>query len=133
MNITAKQYAAGFFASVKGSDRSEARKMAGRLAGIMSQNNDLDLANDVEKEFTRLWRQEAGEAVVEVSCSRPLDRGSEKKIKNYIMEKFHIKKVEIEQEIDEKILGGIIIRYQDTILDGCLETMLKNLKQELIK
>ena len=37
------------------------------------------------------------------------------------------------KKIDKNILGGVIIRYGDKVVDGSLKTQLEDLKEKLIK
>jgi F0F1-type ATP synthase delta subunit len=37
----------------------------------------------------------------------------------------------MQEEIDKDMIGGIIIKYEDKILDGSLRTSLKTLKEKL--
>jgi F-type H+-transporting ATPase subunit delta len=39
----------------------------------------------------------------------------------------------MKEKIDPEVLGGIIIKTQDTILDGSVKTQLLKLKQALVK
>ncbi|MDR4504998.1 MAG: ATP synthase F1 subunit delta [Candidatus Scalindua sp.] len=49
------------------------------------------------------------------------------------LEKLTKKKVEIEAEVTKEILGGMIIRIENKIIDGSITNHLKNLKKSLLK
>ncbi len=49
------------------------------------------------------------------------------------LEKLTKKKVEIETEINKDIIGGMIIRIENKIIDGSITNHLKNLKKNLLK
>ncbi len=49
------------------------------------------------------------------------------------LEKLTKKKVEIETEINKDIIGGMIIRIENKIIDGSITNHLKNLKKSLLK
>lgn len=43
------------------------------------------------------------------------------------------KKAEVRQEADEGVMGGMVVRYEDKILDFSIKNKLKKLKEELSK
>ena len=49
------------------------------------------------------------------------------------LEKLIKKKVEIETEVNKEIIGGMIIRIENKIIDGSITNHLKNLKKSLLK
>ena len=49
------------------------------------------------------------------------------------LEKLTKKKVDIETEINKDIIGGMIIRIENKIIDGSITNHLKNLKKSLLK
>jgi len=49
------------------------------------------------------------------------------------LEKLTKKKVEIETVVNKDIIGGMIIRIENTIIDGSITNQLKNLKKSLLK
>ncbi len=49
------------------------------------------------------------------------------------LEKLTKKKVEIETEVNKDIIGGMIIRIENKIIDGSITNHLKNLKKSLLK
>ena len=49
------------------------------------------------------------------------------------LEKLTKKKVDIKTEINKDIIGGMIIRIENKIIDGSITNHLKNLKKSLLK
>jgi F-type H+-transporting ATPase subunit delta len=65
-----------------------------------------------------------------VTSKDELDNKEVNKIKNIIEERSK-KKVIIKQELDQNILGGVVIKYQDKLLDLSLKKQLNNLSKQL--
>ena len=68
---------------------------------------------------------------VTVISSVRLDEGMMKKLGDRLKDVFK-KDVVLEEEIDEKILGGIIIKIGDTVIDGSLAKDLRNIRNNLL-
>ncbi|MCB9798105.1 ATP synthase F1 subunit delta [Candidatus Nomurabacteria bacterium] len=79
------------------------------------------------EEFKRYSKQQDGIIEMEVSAARSL---SDKTLKE--IEKAFDGKVEMTTRIDEGLVGGIIIKTQNRILDGSITTQLQTLKRELL-
>ena len=69
----------------------------------------------------------------EVISANVLDEETAEELKKYIADASGKKKVEINNKIDKKILGGAVIKYEDKIIDGSLKTRISELRERLIK
>ena len=77
------------------------------------------------------WRIR-GVVSVKVQTAFPLTGTRRVKLKENI-EKLTKKKVELETEVNKEIIGGMIIRIENKIIDGSITNQLKNLKKNLLK
>ena len=66
------------------------------------------------------------------ACSKKINE-FEKKIKDYLKEKYKVEKVVISKEIDKNIIGGFIIKTGDDIVDQSISGKIKKLRENLIK
>ena len=73
-----------------------------------------------------------GVVPVKVQTAIPLTEDRLGKLKKNL-EKLTNKKVEIETEVNKDIIGGMIIRIENKIIDGSITNHLKNLKKSLLK
>lgn len=89
----------------------------------------LDFLPDV---FKGVAGQIRGVVSVKVQTAFPLTEKRIVKLKENI-EKLTKKKVELETEINKEIIGGMIIRIENNIIDGSITNHLKNLKKNLLK
>lgn len=80
------------------------------------------------KQIKRLKERRAvRESVINVTAARKLTAAQEKRI-----HKIFGSEKEIQVEIDESILGGIIIETEDKYFDGSLTGQLKRLKRHIL-
>ena len=63
--------------------------------------------------------------------ARPLDEETVKKLETAVGKKIG-KKIKLENQVDEELLGGIKVEVGDYILDGTYKKKLENLKEDLI-
>ncbi len=89
----------------------------------------LDYLPDVYKGVAGRIR---GIVPIKVQTVIPLTEDKLVKLKKNL-EKLTKKKVEIETEVNKDIIGGMIIRIENKIIDGSITNHLKNLKKSLLK
>ena len=151
MKITIKQFALSLFESVDGPLRqgspprlgeagSEASKPAAsvraaikKFVELLAGRSQLTKADKIIKEFIKIWNEKHGIVEAEVVSARGLDKETGKLLKNYITGLSGAKEVLVSEKTDKNILGGVIIKYGDKVLDGSLKTSLDELKEKMIK
>ncbi|MCK5320860.1 ATP synthase F1 subunit delta [Candidatus Parcubacteria bacterium] len=133
MKITAKQYAESLYQVVKDKNNSQIKDVINNFFSILTQNNDITKAEKIAKEFKKIWNTEQGIIEAEVVSAKELDNKIIKLLNNYITESSGAEKVILNQKINKNILGGVIIKFEDKILDGSLRMKLEELKREMVK
>ena len=133
MKITARQYAKTLYELTKDKNHEEINGIISQLVDIFRKNSQLRLKNDIIKRYEEIYNQEKRIVSAKVFSRKKLDGEMEKEISEFIKKKYKAEKVEIENNIDESIKGGIIIRIGDEVLDGSLDRKLKELKSALEK
>lgn len=125
MKIDAKKYALVLFELVQDKSPDESKELISRFVKILAKNHHLALGKKIIYYLNRLY-EKAGQDL-ELSClsAKPLD----KDLLDSLSANFNISKVKT--EVDENILGGIILRYQDKIIDASLKTRLNKLNNHL--
>ena len=133
MKITAKQYAESLYEAVQDKNNSQIKNSINNFFSILIQNNDIAKAEEIAKEFEKIWNTEQGIIEAEVVSAKELDNKIVKLLNNYIAELSGSEKVILNQKIKKDILGGAVIKFEDKILDGSLRARLSELKSEMIK
>jgi len=133
MKITVNQYAKSLYAAMKDKSPKEIDGLTSNLVKILAKNRQIKLANKISEKFGEIWNRENGVVEATVVTRQKLERQNVKKIEEFIKKKYSAKTVLIENKIDEKIKGGIIIQVGDEVLDGSIERQLQDLKINLTK
>ncbi len=133
MKITPKQYAQSLYEVLKGKSKNEVKDYILNFFNTVVNNNDISKLERIIEQFEKKWNKEEGIIDAEIVSSRKLEGDIIKLVKNYIKKISGAKEVNILEKEDKKVLGGIVIKYEDKVLDASLKTKLNDLKLELSK
>ena len=130
MRFSAKQYAQALYESLEATDPKDVDLVLTNFVDVLAANNDVKLFEEIENEFHKLELAKDGKKLAEVTSAKPLSKENERDI---ISELNKIVKgnVEIKKKVDERILGGVVIRVDDQLIDASIKGELNNLKKEL--
>jgi F-type H+-transporting ATPase subunit delta len=103
---------------------------ARNLVRLMVEHGRLDLLPEVLAEYDRLADRASGVVRAEVVSAVPLDRGFEEKVTQELAGKLG-GKVETVVKQDPEILGGLLIRIGDRVIDTSVRTRLQQLQAAL--
>jgi len=132
MRISSKQYAESLYQVVKEKDCdvSDAIK---KFIKILVSNNDISKADKIVEDFVKIWNKKEGIVEAEITSARELDKDTVKLLHEYIAKFSDATDVILNKKINKNILGGVIIKCGDKILDASLKMSLKELKNNLVK
>lgn len=99
---------------------------------VLIDNSKIVYLNEVVTELKKLIDEENGVVTVEVLTISKLSELEKLSITSYFIKKLG-KKIELKETIDEKLVGGLVIKYQGKIIDGSLFTKQESLKEYLKK
>ncbi len=97
---------------------------------LLIDSGRLSLAPYIYKLFEKNRAKAEGLVEVEVVSAFPVDSGEKEKLSS-IMEKRLGKKIEINTRVDESLIGGVIIRVGDSVVDASIKGRLKQLSNRL--
>ena len=95
---------------------------------LLCDNNRIEYIYSCFENYEKLYNQVKRVIVANVTSAVKLTDGEKAKITEKLEKKFGCR-VELLCETDEKILGGIIIKTDDTILDGSLKRKMRDVKE----
>ena len=82
--------------------------------------------------FDDLWAEENKRLEVRVTSAVPLDESVVKRVGDEI-ERQTDRKIDLEADVDEEILGGIVLRVGNMVLDASLREKLNRLRKEVAR
>jgi F-type H+-transporting ATPase subunit delta len=105
-------------------------KMALNLVYLLVAKGRFNLINGIYETFRQLVDELQGIDKAEITTAVPLDNEEKQRIIQYL-EKVRGKKVVIRENVDNRIIGGIIARVGGKIIDGSTASRLAALGNEL--
>ncbi|MGB5499830.1 MAG: ATP synthase F1 subunit delta [Maribacter sp.] len=96
---------------------------------LLVDNKRIGMLNEVALKYIILNEQLKGQDVAVVTTVVPLTKDLEKKVLAQVA-KITGNKVTIENEIDDSIIGGFVLRVGDLQFDASIANKLSNLKRE---
>ncbi|MBI4287268.1 MAG: ATP synthase F1 subunit delta [Chloroflexi bacterium] len=101
------------------------------LAGLLMARGRLGIVNDLVDEYGRMVDAHHGILHADVTTAVALDEASQQKLVQGLGEALG-KKVTVKASVDPAILGGMIARVGDRVIDGSIKTRLENLRRGLV-
>lgn len=122
--ITVEQYAQALHQAVEETNPKDHDKVLDNFVKILSENGDIGKYPDIEKEYERLQAKAQGIEEVTVITAQEMPHA-----KQLIGELNELagKKLKINHEIDANLIGGMVIRAGDTLIDASVKRELAEL------
>ncbi len=109
---------------------TEVDPMVQNLISLLVARGSVGIVGDVYDNYTRLVDIVKGRQRVELTAAVELDGTQIDKIKTFV-EGLVKKDIVISTNVDESILGGIVIQIGDQLLDGSTKTQLEGLRKQI--
>ncbi|HKD75776.1 MAG TPA: ATP synthase F1 subunit delta [Ktedonobacterales bacterium] len=100
------------------------------LALLLAERGLVDLMPRIETEFNRLYDDLRNQAKAVITSALPLDAAEEAEIIAYLR-RVTGKNITIEKQVDPAILGGVMARVGDTLIDGSVRHRLSVLREKI--
>jgi F-type H+-transporting ATPase subunit delta len=88
------------------------------------------LAGQIREEFERLVDEHQGVAHAQVVTAVPLSERDKREVEERLSQMIG-KKLVVEAEVDPTIMGGLVARIGDRLIDGSTRTRLTDLRRRL--
>jgi F-type H+-transporting ATPase subunit delta len=100
------------------------------LATLLLDRGRLAIAPEMARMFRDAALAELGIVVAEVTTAAPVDKQAEAAIRQRLSSLVG-KQVEVRTEVDPSIIGGIVARIGDQLIDGSVSNQLRRLRDRL--
>ncbi len=102
----------------------------GNFLKLLLQNNRLGLLSDIAKQFEELKAEDEGYADVEVVTAYAFTKEAHNKFAAALATKFD-KKIHMKVTVDKSLIGGVLVRMGDQVIDGSVKSQLQQLQKAL--
>lgn len=110
---------------------SSLHSVSSDIVTLLVSNNRIDLLGSVAQQYTTLFDQYEGREIAYVTTAVPLDETLKKQVLAKVAT-LTDKKVTLENKVDERILGGFVLRIADVQYNASVAHKLQTLKRTFI-
>lgn len=100
------------------------------IFSVLTKKNREKLIYPIAKEFQKLYNLQTGVQIVEISSSVALTDAQKAQFSKLVSEAIN-KQVEIQESVDESLIGGYVLKVGDTQIDTSVKKKLNELKLAL--
>ena len=100
------------------------------LLKLLVENNRLNLAATIKELFEQYRAEDEGYIDVEVKTAFPIDDREQQQLTSVLDKTLH-KQVRLRTEEDDTLIGGVLIRAGDKVIDGSIRGQLQQLAKRL--
>lgn len=98
---------------------------------LLLERGRIALAGQIARAYQMLLDEEKGITRAVVYTAAPLNTEELERLKQALEKVAAGRKVEVEVQEDSSLIGGVVARIGDLVLDGSVKTQLENLKETL--
>jgi F-type H+-transporting ATPase subunit delta len=99
--------------------------------GVMNRHDRLGKLAAVADNFQKLLDAQLGNVPVQATVAEELDAGMVDEVRRAVSEVLK-KNAVVSQKVDAGIIGGLVLRMQDKLIDGSVRTQLELLKRRML-
>ena len=133
MATALRAYARALYEAVEGKKKPEVKTLVTNFLQVLKEKNQLSKINEIISEIEKIDDMENHRIQAEIISATRLDEAVMKKIEKILQKRTGAKEIVWEKKIDKQILGGVILKFQDSILDLSLATRINALAAEIKK
>jgi F-type H+-transporting ATPase subunit delta len=98
---------------------------------LLLENHRMPVIFRVRREYDRLWREANQLLAVQITSAVELDPSVAERVGDEIGRQTG-RTVELTSNVDPEILGGIVVRVGNSIIDASIRTRLDNLRKQVV-
>ena len=109
---------------------SDAEPIVRNFLELLIENHRMPALFRIRREYDRLWEQENQLLPVQITSAVELDEGVVRRIGDEIGRQTG-RTVELTATVDPEVIGGIVLRVGNSILDASIRTRLERLRKQV--
>jgi ATP synthase F1 delta subunit len=99
---------------------------------LLLENHRMPVIFRVRREYDRLWEEANKLLPVQITSAVELDPSVAQRVGDEIGRQTG-RTVELTSTVDPEVLGGIVVRVGNSIIDASIRTRLENLRKQVVK
>jgi len=99
---------------------------------VLIDNHRMPVIFRIRKQYEELWREENKLLPVEITSAVELDEDVARRIAERVEQQTG-RRVELTRRVDDAILGGLVVRVSNMILDASIKNQLERLRRQVAR
>lgn len=112
--------------------KTKPTKTTANFLRVLLRNSRLTEISEINERFASVLDERNGIISAEVISARPLLEAEKTDLQTNLAKLTGGKKINLNFNIDENIIGGVITRVGSTVYDGSVKTQLEELRNQLV-
>ena len=132
MKISTKQYATALYEIIAEQPQSALPDLVANFIKVLTKNNDLKKLDDIVNTFSEIEQTASGCLQAELISRHQISSELLTKITEHVKKEAKCQTIDWNIKTDDSIIGGLLIKYRDQIIDGSVKNNLLRLKNKLV-
>ena len=129
-NISPKKYAVSLYQSLHGAEKEKIPTMIKAFIALVVRNQDMHKMDTIMKAFVAYANTMEKRVEVTVSSAHELAQTTRQAVAHHLQQALD-RQVTIQAEVDPTLIGGLVLKYDDVIVDGSVKKRIELLSQTL--
>lgn len=125
MSLTSKQLAKTLIEYLEDVDEQEIPEIIRQFVMFLYEQQLLSGWREIEQQINTVWKEKYGASKVKIISAHALTKEVQKSFQ------LLIRGADVEETVDERLIGGAVIRIDDKRVDGSISGTLRRLKTTL--
>lgn len=127
---TPKKYAISLYESLKDAEKDKITGILKSFIFLLVKNKQLAKADKIIEAFKRYANEQEGLLELSLFSAEKLDACLKDQIIEYLEQSLN-KKIEAKDYTDKNLIGGIVLKYGDKVIDGSVKRRIELLAKTL--
>lgn len=106
-------------------------ELTGLITMLISKGHQKDIISVLDYVIGAI-KEEKGIGIAHISSAVELSKEQKDKIEKKLLDTTDYKEIEGNYDVDSSLIGGLVIRISDTVVDSSLKTQIANLSKSLL-
>ncbi len=127
-----KQYAQALYQAVT-EGGADLQQVGRGFIATLQHDGVLAKSDTILELFRKEWNLREHEMDVSITTAREISTAQQQHIAERVASMINKERATLHATIDTRLVGGVLLRYDDTILDGSIQRKLSSLKARMIQ
>jgi F-type H+-transporting ATPase subunit delta len=111
--------------------RSQVSPLVANFIGVLQAHGRLGLLDQIASAYADLLDELLGKAEVDVTVAQQLSADELEQVRKKVSQAIK-KDAIVHQHVDESIIGGLVLRVEDKLIDASVRSQLTSMKKQLL-